>query len=190
MSESVINLAPSVASMMESVRIAAYRVSHPDQPSPRCPRSDPEICTYAELYRIEWTAPDGLDHVHQHLWCRHCSTWNVLPDRTHLILTAWLPTVGRSVAVAYVVMVPQPPSAGWHWEPQGRIGICSQWQDPVYGNVGEPGEHRVFSKRYFAESGPGVYPVPIVSNPPELIGAHEIALPRWAAPIALEWEKL
>jgi hypothetical protein len=75
------------------------------------------------------------------------------------MLTLWVPTVPTVVAVAYLLLV-FPLDALPRIE--ARIGICDQWRDRQAGNVALPGEdHKLFTDRYFAEAGPGVYPAPI-----------------------------
>jgi hypothetical protein len=135
------------ASIIESIRFTRF----------------PGICEYGkqhDQYQIRWTDPTGLHTVHHVYWCPHpiCDTspWR-LGFKPEVKLTAWI----RPIATAYLLLIHDPEGRKLpHME--ARVGICDQWQDRSAGNTGEPGEHRLFTERYFAESGPGVYPAPIV----------------------------
>lgn len=103
-------------------------------------------------------------------WCDHplCpfeeSRWRLRDSPAEVKLTAWVPAPGRSIAVAYLLVV-YPLDALPRME--ARIGICDQWEDRRYGNgAAERDPRRLFSQRYFAESGPGIYPAHIVDVPP------------------------
>lgn len=150
----------SIESMVESVKIT--RTPH------KCIDSETGYVQHegAYGYTLHWTEPDGKDHGQQSYYCPHpiCDRRPLLlrHPRTHIVDSAWLPKASFSlttVATVYILVIdgedPLLP------EVVGRIGICSQWDDPVSGNYGAPGERRLFSQRYWAESGPGVYPVPI-----------------------------
>lgn len=115
--------------------------------------------------RWEITWGEGRDDQRAHVyWCDHpvCdlgeTRWRLLDSPPEVKLTQWIPP-GGLVAVAYLLLV-FPRDALPRME--ARIGICDQWQDRQFGNYGSDAERRLFTERYFAESGPGVYPATIV----------------------------
>lgn len=115
-------------------------------------------------YTIAWTRPDGTRVSHATYWCPHplcgmsSTRWRMSTSRPEVQLTEWIPSVPNAVAVAYLLVI-YPPGALPYME--ARIGICDQWEDRRAGNIGDPDERRLFTQRYFAESGPGVYSAPI-----------------------------
>lgn len=143
----VIDFVPTTSSIVES--IGFYRV--------------PGTCEHGghhHLYRITWTNLDGLDKSGQVYWCDHpfCDTSPFrLGAWPEVKLTAWV----QPVANAYLLAT---------FDPEGRtlpkmvarVGIVDQWQSREFGNYGEDWERRLFTERYFAESGPGVYPATII----------------------------
>lgn len=120
-------------------------------------------CDYGDhhdLYRIKWTQADGEVNGEHVYWCPHplCDTsrWHI-GRQIRVMLTAWIPGVGY----AYLLLVEDPDGLRLpHME--ARIGIQDQWQSAQYGNYGEDWERRLFTERYFAESGLGVYRAHIV----------------------------
>lgn len=115
-------------------------------------------------YSIHWTEPGWNKEVFTY-WCDHpiceagVTRWRLLPSPPEVKLTKWIPSP-PAAAVAYLLLA-FPVDALPRME--ARIGIVSQWQDPTFGNYGEDNEMKLFTERYFAESGPGVYPAPIVT---------------------------
>lgn len=134
----------------------------------------PGICEYGkhhDQYQIRWTDPNGLTTANHVFWCSHpiCDTSPIrLGTRPEVKLTSWIsPAVDfpfPHIATAYFLLTHDPEGRKLP-KMVARIGICDQWQDRSAGNVGEPGERRLFTERYFAESGPGVYPAPIQDAP-------------------------
>jgi hypothetical protein len=141
----------STASIVESVRLSFFK---------------PQIFCHARVYRIAWTDPDGTEQLKAKTWCGVCDAFRAFGNG--LILHAWLPSpeyiraiprtlyppIQNHVATAYILMT----NDGL----QGRIGICDQWEDRAAGNVGPVGgPFKLLTERYWGESGPGVYPVPV-----------------------------
>lgn len=118
-------------------------------------------------YGIMWHTPAGLKTCAHAWWCSHplCeqgeTRWRLSTSPPEVKLTQWIPHFPNFAAVAYLLIVF--PLRG---QPriEARIGIPSQWEDPVRGNVGE--DHRLFTQRYYGESGPGVYPATIIERRP------------------------
>jgi hypothetical protein len=132
------------ASVIESVR--ATRML--------CPCDHGHNCY---TYWLSWTEPDGEPEERTVTHCPHplCDTspWQLPPIRPHVLLTAWIPKAswGQSSRIAaYLLTIPGTDRV------VARIGICAQWEDRQRGNG-----HGLFTERYFGESGPGIYPVPI-----------------------------
>lgn len=148
-------LAGSTASLVESIKFT--RVPG------RCENSDQH-----DRYEISWTDLDGKRDTSHVYWCPHpfCDTtsWR-LSTAPYVLLTRWVgpDTEFRipHIATAYLLLIADPEGRRFE-QVVARVGICDQWQDRAAGNIGEPGERRLFTERYFAESGPGVYPAPIV----------------------------
>ena len=81
------------------------------------------------------------------------------------MLSDWIrPTRGGpAVAAAYLLQIDEP-----YPHLVARISMCAQWQHRARGDgVGahKVGAHKIglFIERSFAESGPGVYPAPIIT---------------------------
>lgn len=116
-------------------------------------------------YGIGWHTPAGLKTCRHIWWCSHplCeqgeTRWRLSTCPAEVKLTQWIPCAGKdTIAVAYLLII-FPVDRQPHME--ARIGICDQWENRRYGNLGNPDERRLFTQRYFAESGPGVYPATI-----------------------------
>lgn len=158
---SEIELRGSPESVIESIRFTRTRMAVD------CP-----------LYRydITWAGRGefGL-HPKSTVWCDNwlCpleggiggTRWRMQGDtRPEVKLTAWVPRPGNALAVAYLLLVYGPDALP---RMEARVEIRSQWKDFSVGNREEPGEpRRLFSQRYFDESGPGIYPAHIVDIPP------------------------
>lgn len=128
----------------------------------------PGVCENGDRhdrYDISWTDAAGVVTCEHVYWCPHpfCDTepWRLSVSPPTVKLTSWVGADAAfripHLATAYLLLT---------YDVEGRelpqmvarIGICDQWQDRAAGNIGEPGERRLFTERYFAESGPGVYP--------------------------------
>lgn len=150
-------LAGTASSLVESIRFTRTPGS--------CENGDRHDC-----YTITWTDANGVPTREQVYWCPHpfCDTspWRLSSSPPQVKLTSWIGADASfripHIATAYLLLIDDPEGRTL---PQmvARIGICDQWQDRSRGNVGEPGERRLFSERYFAESGPGVYPASITT---------------------------
>jgi hypothetical protein len=140
----------SVASVIESVHLSFFK---------------PQVFCHARVYRINWTDPDGTPQLKVKTWCGVCDAFRDFGNE--LILHAWLPSPEYAKAEA---RTPHPPKSivatayilltndGL----QGRIGICDQWEDRAAGNRGPVGgPFKLLTERYWGESGPGIYPVPV-----------------------------
>lgn len=108
-------------------------------------------------YWLSWTEPEGQREERTVTYCAHplCDTspWQLPPIRPQVLLAAWVPKqtwTRASVATAYLLTIPGTNRV------EARIGIRSQWDDAQFGNG-----DGLFTERYFAESGSGVYPLPI-----------------------------
>jgi hypothetical protein len=153
----VSDFTPTAASIIESIKFTRF----------------PGVCEFSDRhsqYQIRWTDPHGIVTAHHVFWCDHplCdfsqTRWRLSTSPPEVKLTAWIGPDATfripHIAAAYLLLT---------FDREGRklpqmiarIGICDQWQDRFAGNVGEPGERRLFTERYFAESGPGVYPATI-----------------------------
>lgn len=127
-----------------------------------------------ERYTIRWRDTDGGESS---TWTENCwhpicddSPWIFLMEeaegtvRPRVLVDEWirpnlraayLPGGGRNaVAVAYVLLLRTWRKDHIHHEIVARIGIPDQWEDPQYGN----NRDELFSRRYYAHEGPGVYP--------------------------------
>lgn len=151
-----LELSPTSASIIESIKFT------------RRPGSC-EHCDRHDSYTIGWTSLDGTRVTHGVYWCPHplCSDGDS-PWRSagtpYVKLTEWIIPGGGwpPIATAYLLVITGVRDQRVVTEIQARIGICSQWKDPSSGNFAEPDEEpKLFTQRYFAESGPGVYPATI-----------------------------
>ncbi|MBX9918853.1 MAG: hypothetical protein K2Y33_03310 [Mycolicibacterium frederiksbergense] len=135
---------------------------------------EPGSCEHGDQhdrYEISWTRPDGTREAHHVHWCPAplCdeSPWH-FPSTPLVKLTAWVsgrPNIYDAVATAYLLAITEVRDGQVVAEMQARIGICDQWKDRSHGNYAEPDEEpKLFTERYFAESGPGIYPAHITTK--------------------------
>lgn len=150
----------TAASMIESIKFVRIPGA-----CDRGPRHD--------RYEIRWVDPAGGQHINHVYWCRHplcaaASTLWLSPLRApRVCLTSWIPHIPNAAAVAYLLATARVEDGCIVPEMQARVGICSQWEDLRAGNIYSPtGERKLFTQRYFGESGPGVYSAEIVDEDP------------------------
>lgn len=127
-----------------------------------------------ETFRVTWTAPDGEDNEETRVLCFLCGMDTAPRHRPWLMLASYVPWRGVTASaplVAYMLAVPTQDSETGEdtWTMEGRIGIRSQWKDPMRGNQDiERPYPELATDWVFGESGPGVYPCPIEELPPEI----------------------
>lgn len=134
--------------MIESIRFTRHPVGEP---------------CHAIRLGIHWTDPDGQGNASFRDWCAACDIDIPGIFGTYDFAVAHSEWLGPNHEfLAYILVVPHEHERGTGFKLEARIGVSSQWQDPRAGNVEEEGASwKSFTERYFAESGPGIYPAPI-----------------------------
>lgn len=125
---------------------------------------------------IQWSDSNGTHSNHTY-WCDHpcCDMsdqqWHLMRHLMTVKLTAWILGYGCHLVAYYLIEQPinNHDDSPFPYLPRmvARIGIGSQWEDPIFGNLSPVnGERSLFTQRYFAIEGPGVYPAEIETRQP------------------------
>ena len=132
--------------MIESIRFTRHLVGSP---------------CHAIRLGIHWTEPNGLRTATFNDWCSACDLPGMFETYDAAVAhSEWLGPAHE--LLAYILVVPHEHENGTVFKLEARIGVATQWRDPQAGNIEEEGAPwNSFTERYYAESGPGIYPAPI-----------------------------